>query len=86
MEKFLEEIVRRLVDHPDRVCVTVDDGETSTVLRLSVAREDMGRVIGRDGKVARALRTVVKAAFRNNPKPVYVDIEEQAEDAGQTEE
>ncbi|MBO5076880.1 MAG: KH domain-containing protein [Clostridia bacterium] len=76
MEKFLETIVRQIVDEPDQVSVTLEETENSTVLKLSVAPGDMGRVIGREGKVARALRTVAKAAFRNNPKPVYVDIVE----------
>jgi len=74
MGDFLETIVRQLVDHPEQVSVTVEENENSTVLKLSVAPEDMGKVIGREGKVAKALRTVAKAAFRNNPKPVYVDI------------
>lgn len=74
MGDFLETIVRQLVDRPEQVSVTVEENENSTVLKLSVAPEDMGKVIGREGKVAKALRTVAKAAFRNNPKPVYVDI------------
>jgi predicted RNA-binding protein YlqC (UPF0109 family) len=74
MEDFLINIVRQMVDDPDQVSVEVAENENNTVLRLSVAPDDMGRVIGREGRVAKALRTVVKAAFRNNPKPVYVDI------------
>ena len=74
MGEFLETIVRQLVNNPEQVSVTVEETETGTVLKLSVAPEDMGKVIGRDGKIAKALRTISKAAFRNNPKPVYVDI------------
>ncbi|MBP5631626.1 MAG: KH domain-containing protein [Clostridia bacterium] len=79
MEEFLINIVRQLVDDPDQVSVVVEENENNTVLKLSVAPEDMGRVIGREGRVARALRTVAKAAFRNNPKPVYIDIVDKAE-------
>ena len=79
MEEFLINIVRQLVDDPDQVTVEVEENENNTVLKLSVAHEDMGRVIGREGRVARALRTVAKTAFRNNPKPVYIDIVDKAE-------
>ena len=79
MEEFLINIVRQLVDDPDQVSVVVEENEHNTVLKLSGAPEDMGRVIGREGRVARALRIVAKAAFRNNPKPVYIDIVDKAE-------
>ena len=79
VEEFLISIVRQLVDDPEQVTVEVEENENNTVLKLSVAPEDMGRVIGREGRVARALRTVAKAAFRNNPKPVYIDIVDKAE-------
>ncbi|MBP3392797.1 MAG: KH domain-containing protein [Clostridia bacterium] len=74
MKEFLETIVRQLVNNPDEVRVEEEDTERGLRLILSVAQEDMGKVIGRDGKVAKALRTVIKAASRNYPKPVYVDI------------
>ena len=74
MKEFLETIVRQLVNNPDEVRVEEEDTERGLRLILSVAQEDMGKVIGRDGKVAKALRTVIKAASRNYSKPVYVDI------------
>ena len=51
-----------------------EESETSITLKVSVADEDKGKVIGKDGKIAKALRTVTKAASRNVPKSVYVDI------------
>lgn len=74
MKEFLESIARQIVANPDEVRVEEEDTEKGLRLTLSVAQEDMGKVIGRDGKVAKALRTVIKAASRNYPKPVYIDI------------
>ncbi len=74
MKAFLESIARQIVANPDAVQVEEEDTERGLRLILTVAPEDMGKVIGRDGKVAKALRTVMKAASRNYPKPVYVDI------------
>jgi predicted RNA-binding protein YlqC (UPF0109 family) len=62
VEEVLEYIARNLVDDPDAVSVTVTTGEGSVLLRLSVAPEDMGKVIGRQGRTARAIRDVMRAA------------------------
>lgn len=74
MKEFLESIVCQIVSRPEEVRVEEEDTERGIVLKLSVAQEDMGKVIGREGKVAKAIRTVIKAASRNSLKPVYVDI------------
>ena len=74
MKEFLEIIVRQLVNNPEQVTVTEEETETSLTLKISVADDDKGKVIGKDGKIAKALRTVTKAASRNVPKSVYVDI------------
>ncbi len=74
MKEFLESIARSLVDHPDQVRVEVVESEKNITLQLSVASEDMGKVIGKEGRIAKAIRTVVKAASRRESKPVYVDI------------
>lgn len=74
MKEFLEIIVRQLVNNPDQVTVTEEETETSLSLKISVADDDKGKVIGKDGRIAKALRTVTKAASRNVPKSVYVDI------------
>ena len=62
MKELLEVIARNLVDNPDDVCVTEVQGERSLVLELKVAPDDMGKVIGKQGRIAKAIRTVVKAA------------------------
>lgn len=74
MKEFLETVVRQLVNHPEEVSVTEEESETSITLKISVSEEDKGKVIGKDGKIAKALRTITKAASRNVPKSVYVDI------------
>lgn len=74
MKEFLESVARSLVDHPDQVQVEVVETERSITLQLKVAGEDMGKVIGKEGRIAKAIRTVVKAASRKESKPVYVDI------------
>ena len=75
MEKELVEfMVKSLVDYPDEVSVNVVEGEKSVVLELHVAEGDMGKVIGKQGRIARAIRSVVKAAAAKEDKRVVVDI------------
>ena len=75
MEKELVEfMVKSLVDVPEEVSVNVIEGEKSTILELRVAQEDVGKVIGKQGRIAKAIRTVMKAvATRENVK-VIVEI------------
>ena len=72
--KLLEDMARAIVEHPDDVNVTQDEREDETVLTLSVAEGDMGMVIGKHGNIARAIRTVVKAAGKLEDKKISVDI------------
>ncbi len=75
MKEVLEIIAKALVDNPDQVNITEIDNEDSTVtLELHVAESDMGKVIGKQGRIAKALRTVVKAAASRENKKVSVDI------------
>jgi predicted RNA-binding protein YlqC (UPF0109 family) len=75
MEELLAWLARGLVDDPDAVRVErVDEGDT-TVLRLFVAADDVGKVIGRQGRVARALRTVVRAAGARSDRRLMLEIE-----------
>ncbi len=74
MKEFLETVVKQLVNHPDQVAIEEEETDTSLTLKISVADDDKGKVIGKEGKIAKALRTVTKAAARNIPKSVYVDI------------
>ena len=74
MKELLLYIARSLVDHPDQVTVTeVENGDELT-LELRVAPEDMGKVIGKQGRIAKAIRTVVKAAGIHEDKKIIVEI------------
>ena len=74
MKEVLELIAKALVEHPEEVSVTEIEGENSVTLELRVADGDMGKVIGKQGKIAKAIRTVVKAAASMENKHVTVDI------------
>ena len=73
---MLEYIARNLVDEPDAVSVTEVPGDGSVILKLSVARDDMGKVIGRRGRTARAIRDVVRAAGTKSGVTAVVEIVE----------
>jgi predicted RNA-binding protein YlqC (UPF0109 family) len=73
-KEVLEYIARNIVDDPDAVQVTQVDGEGSTVLRLAVSSEDMGKVIGRGGRTARAIRDVMRAAGTKAGISLVVEI------------
>lgn len=75
MKELLEHLARGLVEQPEAVRVTeVHEQDGSTVLELSVAEDDYGKVIGRGGRTAAALRTVVKFAAARDGRRVFVDI------------
>ncbi len=74
MKEMLETIAKYLVNNPDQVTVTEVEGEQSVILELRVAQEDMGRVIGKEGKIAKAIRTLVKANAAKLNKRVNVEI------------
>ncbi|MFW6380939.1 MAG: KH domain-containing protein [Bacillota bacterium] len=75
MKELVETIAKAIVDEPESVHVNQVEGEKSVILELSVADEDMGKVIGKQGRIARAIRTVVKAAATKEGKKVIVDIQ-----------
>ena len=74
MKELVEIIAKSLVDHPDDVVVTEVEDEGTITLELTVAPEDMGKVIGKQGRIAKSIRTVVKAAASKGDKKVIVDI------------
>ena len=74
MKEVLEVIAKSLVENPDEVNVTVIENDGSTTLELRVADGDMGKVIGKQGRIAKAIRTVVKAAASREDKHVSVEI------------
>jgi hypothetical protein len=74
MKVLLEEIAKALVDHPEDVRVTEVEGEQTTVLELRVRNEDLGKVIGRQGRTARAIRTLLAAAGMKVQKRFVLEI------------
>ncbi|TFG65088.1 MAG: KH domain-containing protein [Spirochaetales bacterium] len=75
MEKeFVEFIARALVDEPDSVAVNIIEGEKSTILELKVAQDDIGKVIGKHGRIAKAVRTLLSAASTKTGKRVVLEI------------
>lgn len=74
MKELLIVIAKSLVDNPDAVIVNEIQGEQSVILELKVAPEDMGKVIGKQGRIAKAIRTVVKAGAVKENKRVSVEI------------
>jgi predicted RNA-binding protein YlqC (UPF0109 family) len=80
MTNLVETIARSLVDKPDEVVVTETSDKYGSVIRLSVASEDMGKVIGKQGRIARAIRTVVKAKAVKENRNVTVEIAKEDEE------
>lgn len=74
MKELVEVIAKSLVDYPDQVVVTETENEKVIVLELRVAQSDMGKVIGKQGRIAKAIRSVVKAAASKEEKKVIVEI------------
>ena len=74
MADLLLYIARSLVSNPDQVTVETKESDSSITLALHVASEDMGKVIGKEGRIAKAIRTIIKSTSRNESKPVYVEI------------
>ena len=74
MKELLELIAKALVDQPGDVMVTEIEGEQTTVLELRVAREDLGKVIGKQGRTARSIRTILSAAGMKLRKRVVLEI------------
>ncbi len=74
MNEVLRTIAEALVENPDDITITEIPGDRSVTLELRVNKNDMGKVIGKQGKIARAIRTVVKAAASKDNKHVVVDI------------
>lgn len=75
MKELVEVIARALVDDPDAVVVTETETEGETLIELKVGSSDMGKVIGKQGRIAKAIRSVVKAAASKEGKRVIVDIQ-----------
>lgn len=74
MKEIVEIIAKSLVDHPEQIVVEETSDERGVVFQLHVAPEDMGKVIGRQGRIAKAMRTVVKAAATRENQKITVEI------------
>ena len=74
MKELIQVIAMALVDHPEEVVVTETETEKTIVVELRVAPDDMGKVIGKQGRIAKSIRTLVKAAATKDDKKVVVEI------------
>ena len=74
MKDLITYIAKSLVDHPDLVKVTVVEGESISVIELSVVKEDIGKIIGKQGKTATAIRTILNAASMKIKKRSMLEI------------
>ena len=74
MKELIEYIAKSLVDNPEEVSVTELEGEQTTVIELKVAKEDMGKIIGKQGRTARAMRTILGAASMKLKKRSVLEI------------
>ena len=74
MKELLTYVAQNLVEHPEQVSVTEVEGGGETVLELRVAPEDMGKVIGRQGRIAKEIRTLVRSCAQRSGQKVSVDI------------
>ena len=76
MKELVEVLAKSLVDHPEQVTVTETEQDNEILLTQKVASEDMGKVIGKQGRIAKAIRAMVKAAASRTDKKVIVEIEQ----------
>ena len=74
MKNLIETLAKALVDYPEQVKVTEVEGENTSVIELAVAKEDLGKVIGKQGRTARALRTILTAASAKIKKRAALEI------------
>jgi uncharacterized protein len=74
LKELVEHIVKKLVDKPESVVVTEISGEQATIVELRVAPEDLGKVIGKEGRTARAIRTLLHAAATKERKRAVLEI------------
>ena len=74
MKELVEVVAKSLVDHPDEVVVTETEKDKATIVELRVSPTDMGKVIGKQGRIAKAIRSLVKAAASKDDKKVIVEI------------
>jgi predicted RNA-binding protein YlqC (UPF0109 family) len=74
MKELIRHIVSHLVDHPDQIQVDEIDGERTSVIELRVAKEDLGKVIGKEGRIAKAMRVLISASSSKDRKKSVLEI------------
>lgn len=74
LKTLIEYVAKSLVDHPDRVDVKEIEGEKTTILELRVAEDDLGKIIGKHGRTAKAMRTIINAAATKDRKRAVLEI------------
>jgi hypothetical protein len=77
MKELVQLLARSLVTHPDAVEVKETQGDTASVLELKVAKEDLGRIIGKQGRTAKSIRTILNAAASRTNRKVVLEIVEE---------
>jgi hypothetical protein len=73
-KELVEYMVKSLIDHPEQLEIREIEGEKSTILELKVIKEDIGKVIGKHGRIARSLRTIINAAATKSGKRIVLEI------------
>jgi uncharacterized protein len=76
MKELIQFIASRLVDRPDEIAITVQEGDDTVTIELKVAQDDLGKVIGKQGRTARAMRAVLAAAQTEGDKRIRLEIAE----------
>lgn len=74
MKEFLEFIVKNLVDHPEEVSIVQRETPEAIELEIKVSKDDLGKVIGKNGRIIKAIRTVVRSAFNNSKKRLVISV------------
>ena len=74
MKELLKQIVQALVDYPEQIAISAVEGKHSTVLEIKVAKEDIGKIIGKQGRTAQAIRTILNAASAKARKRTIMEI------------
>jgi uncharacterized protein len=77
MKELVQYLAKSLVNNPDAVMVKETEGETASVLELKVAKEDLGRIIGKQGRTAKSIRTILNAAASRTNRKVVLEIVEE---------
>ncbi len=74
MKELIKHIIQALVDHPEQIAISEVEGKQSTVLEIKVAKEDVGKIIGKQGRTAQAIRTILNAASAKAKKRTIIEI------------